>query len=356
MAKDYYKILGIDRSASQDDIKKAYRRAAVKWHPDKFTSKSESERKQAEDKFKEITEANEVLSDPDKRSRYDQFGENWDKFNGGTSQGGFGPDIDLNEIMRHMHNMHGFSSFFDDDMQTQQAPQGYNVKYTYEMSISDIFNGVNKEIEFNVKVRCKTCHGTGGDSEICPYCHGTGMITNTQRTPFGIISNSQPCQHCHGSGKIIKSRCKDCNGEGLINSKRKVKLNIRPFAKNGEVITYRGLGYESPVANGQNGDLLIQVIYNIDTSKYYIDNMNNIYEKIHVQYYDCILGKTIKVRIPNNKEYDLVIPSLSKEGTNIQLKNAPLNNSKYIFVINVDFPSRISDKEKDLLNSIKKLH
>lgn len=356
MAKDYYKILGVNKDATADEIKKAYRKASLKWHPDRWADKSEKERKTAEDKFKEISEANDVLSDPDKRARYDQFGDNWEQM----SQGGFGGFDDIGDFMRNMGGSM-FNDFFNGGRRQNRGPQvGQTVQASYEIGINEIFNGLNTEFEVEVNGRCKTCNGTGGDSETCPHCHGTGMISTTQHTPFGMITQQSNCPYCHGSGKIIKNKCKDCNGTGIKKIKRKIKLNIKPFTANGHIMKFTGMGYESKDPHGLNGDLLIQVIYNIDTSKYAIQG-NTVYEKIKIPYYDCILGTKINVTLPNNTKETIEIKPLSQEGDQIVLNNKGINGGKYIYIVSIDMPKRsistkLNDKEKQLLEEIKKLH
>ena len=346
MAKDYYKILGIDKNATEDEIKKAYRKAAVKWHPDRWTDKSEKERKEAEDKFKEITEANNVLSDPDKRAKYDKFGDNWEQAHGFDFDfGGFGDIMD---------------DFFGRHHKQRGPYPGQTITMNYYIDIHDIFNGVNKDIEIDVDVRCPSCNGTGGESETCSHCHGTGMISRTNKTPFGIISQESPCPYCHGLGRIIKKTCSDCHGSGMKKKTRKIKLNIKPFTQNGYPMKFTGMGYESKDPKGLNGDLIIQVIYNIDSKKYVIQG-NNVYEKITVPYYDCILGTTMKVKLPNNKEKVITIKSLSNHGDNVVLYNEGINGGQYIFVIEPELPkrtlsSKLSNEEKELLEKIKKLH
>lgn len=361
MAKDYYKILGIDKSASEDDVKKAYRKAAIKWHPDRWTNKSEKERKNAEEKFKEAAEANEVLSDPDKRAKYDRYGENWEQMGGGFGPGGF--SMDINDIIRKMHGMGpSFDDFFDNGFgRGHRGPiPGQTVQMRYEIGIDEIFNGLSKEIKVNVKGRCKECDGQGGSVEVCSHCGGTGMISNTQYTSFGMMTQQSPCPYCHGSGKHITKKCTNCNGTGKIDITRNIKLNIKPFVRQGSTLKYTGMGYESNDKNGPNGDLIIQIIYNIDQTKYRIDG-NTVYEKIEVPYYDCILGTDIKKTLPNNKEVTVNIKPLSNDGDTVVLNNEGLNGGNYVFVISLQLPKRsitnkLSNKEKELLEKIKKLH
>lgn len=355
MAKDFYKILGVDKNAKDDELKKAYRKAAVKWHPDRWSGKSEKEQKEAESKFKEIAEAYEVLSDPDKRKRYDQFGDDWDK----VANGGSGMGFDIGDFMRRMHGgFDPFGDFFGGGMGDQQRnihPDGESVSMRYSIGINEIFNGEKKDISINVKARCSKCHGTGGDKEKCTYCNGTGMLTQVQRTPFGIIQNSSPCIHCHGTGQIIKNKCTECNGTGLKTKTNKITLDIKPGIYNGETLTFVGKGYESKDPLGKNGDLYVQIIYNIDSNRYVIKG-NDVYEKIYIPYYDCILGLEKKITLPNKKEKTITIPKYSKDGTQVTLRGEGINGGNYIFVISPLFPTSINSNEKELLEKIRKSH
>lgn len=357
MSKDYYKILGVNKNASEDDIKKAYRKGAVKWHPDKWSDKSESEKKNAEQKFKELSEANEVLSNPEKRKLYDQFGADWE--NVANQGGGFDPFSGMSDFFNN--GFGGFDSFFGGRQRRQNTPQpGQSIQIPFEIGINEIFNGIKQEFTFTVKGRCTKCHGTGGDSEVCSHCNGTGMITQTQRTAFGIIQNSHPCPYCHGSGKIIKNKCYDCNGTGLKDIQRKIKIELNKFTPNGYTINYPNMGYESKDPNGRNGDVIVIVQYKYDTSKYAIKG-NTIYEHINIPYYDCILGTTKKVKLPNNTEEEITIKPYSNEGDQIILSGKGINGNNYIFIIGVEMPKRqllkgISDKEKKLLKEIKQMH
>ena len=348
MAKDYYKILGVDKSASENEIKKAYRKAAVKWHPDRWSDKSEKERKDAENKFKEIAEANEVLSNPEKRKKYDQFGENWNKVGDGFDGFDFGFDF--------------MDDFFGGGRRQQRKGPipGTTITMNYFVDINDIFNGVNKTIEIEIDGRCPDCEGTGGDSHECEHCHGTGQIQQVKNTPFGRTILQSTCPYCHGTGKIYTKKCSTCRGTGFIKKKRKININIKPFVKNHQPLKYTGMGYESKDKNGLNGDLIIQINYNIDTSKYVIDG-TTVYEKIFIPYYDCILGCTKKVKLPNNKEKEITIKPLTVNGDKVILNGEGLNGGQYVFIIEPELPkrslsSKLSDEEKELLTKIQKIH
>jgi len=357
MAKDYYKILGVDKNCNEAQLKKAFRKKSVEWHPDKWQDKSDAEKKNAEEQFKLIAEAYECLKDPDKRARYDQFGENWDQM---SQSSGFDGFDGFEDIMKHMGGSM-FNDFFGGGRRQNRGPQpGQTVQTQYEIGINEIFNGLNTKFEIEVNGRCTSCNGTGGESEICSHCHGTGVITTTQRTTFGMMTQQSNCPYCHGTGKIIKKKCPDCNGTGIKRIKRKVNLNIKPFTANGHVMKFTGMGYESKDPHGLNGDLLIQIIYNIDTSKYAVQG-NTVYEKIKVPYYDCILGTKLDVILPNNEKNTIEIKPLSQEGDQIVLNNKGINGGNYIYIISIDMPkrsisSKLNNKEKELLEKIKELH
>lgn len=346
--KDLYEILGVSRDASDSDIKKAYRKLALRYHPDKQGGKSDAEKKEAEEKFKEVANAYGILSDPDKKRQYDMFGTI-----DGQSSGGF--DFDPFEMFR---NFGGFDDFFGNfggfskSNRTQQS-KGESIKLEVPVTIEEIFLGGEKEIEYNIKVRCEKCHGEGGEGiETCPYCHGSGMITETKQTPFGFMHSSHPCQYCGGTGKKVKKVCSNCNGYGLVNKKIKFTIQIPAGVRNGQTVQFNGKGYEPKDKNGINGDLIVVFIYSINTDKYIIQG-STVWEKIKVPYYDCILGKTIKHTLPNKTTIDIKIPQYSQDGQQIVLHNKGINRSNYIIVVSVDMPKYCKQQELDLLKKIQ---
>lgn len=348
---DYYDILGVDRNASQDEIKKKFKKAAVKWHPDRWTNKSDDERKHAEEMFKQVNEANDVLSDPDKRARYDQYGENWDKVGGGMDDedfgfGGFG------DIFRHFAGMGGFSRR-ERDM--SGAETGQTIRARIAVNIEDIFNGDTRELNVNVKKRCTECHGTGGEKETCPCCNGTGMVSSRRTFGNQILQTTSPCPHCHGTGHTYKTKCSKCGGTGFSTVQETVKVNIRPGIENGEEIVFHGMGYESSNPKGMNGDLIVQCVYNIDSTRYIVQG-NNVYERISVPYYDCIVGKEMTVTLPNGRTKTLKIPKYCKDGQQVILYGESFNHGNYIFVISCTMPDRVSNEEMKLLEQIQKIH
>ena len=343
---NYYDILGVSRDASENDIKKAYRKAAIKWHPDRWTSKSESEQKNAEEKFKEIAQAYEVLSDSNKRAQYDRFGDNWDKV-------GNGPDIDMGDIFGHFGH---FGDMFGFGGHREQGPEpGATIKARISVDINDIFNGSTRELDVQIETRCPECNGKGGEVEVCPHCHGSGVVSETQWYGNMQITNQQPCPVCGGTGKKYKSHCPKCHGSGVQYINKRVKVNIRPGIQNGEAIRFAGMGYESRDPRGKNGDLIVHCIYNIDPKKYAI-NGNNVYEKINIPYYDAIIGCEREVTLPNGKSYKIKIKPYTKDGDNVTLYGKSINGGDYIFIVGIEMPSFVSKEEKELLTKIQKLH
>ena len=355
--KDLYEILGISRNASDNDIKKAYRKLALKYHPDRQGDKTDKEKKEAEDKFKEVSWAYDILSNPEKKQRYDQFGITDD-------QQGMGANFDPTDIFKHF--MGGFGGMFGDDddgifgnifgrgrrQQNRGPQQGQSIRMQIPVSIDEICNGVHREIDYTIQAKCTKCNGKGGEGvEKCPHCHGTGMITEVQRTGFGIMQNSHPCQYCGGTGQTIKSKCPQCHGSGFVNKNVKVQLDISGGFDNGYQKLYKGKGYESK-DGGQTGDLLLEFVYQYDTSKYSIQG-NTIYEKIDVPYYECILGTEKEMILPNNEKIKIKIPEYSKDNTLVST-NKRFGNKSYSYVINVKMPTYVRDKEKELLKQISK--
>lgn len=357
MNKDLYEILGLPRSASDNDIKKAYRKLALRYHPDRQGGKSDTEKKAAEEKFKEISFAYSILSDPEKKQRYDQYGITDDQQ---QMSGGFDPSEIFKHFMGGFGGMFGgdddspFGSFFSGSRRKQNQPQkGQSIRMQIPVSIEEILNGVHRDIKYDIKVRCDKCHGAGGDGvESCPHCHGTGMITEVQRTGFGMIQNSHPCQYCGGTGQIIKNKCKECRGTGFKTKEVTVRIDCQPGFENGYQMMFNGKGYESKSASQQNGDLLIDLVYQFDTNKFAIQG-NAIYEIVEVPYYDCILGKELEHILPNGDKAKVKIPEYTKDRTPIDIKKR-YGSIKYYIVVNVKMPSYIRKSEKELLENIRK--
>ena len=348
MNKDLYEILGVSRDASESEIKSAYKRLSLKYHPDRQGGKNDKEKKEAEEKFKEVNMAYSTLSDPQKKQQYDMFGVIDGQANeGGMPGGGFDPFDMMNGM---------FSSFFGGGNRRSNrnsGPQnGASIQLVVEVSIDEIFNGINRDVEYEIEAKCDSCNGKGGEGvETCPHCHGTGMFVETHRSGFSIIQNQRPCPYCNATGQIVKHKCSKCNGTGKITKKVKVRIQKSGGIQNGETQLYRGMGYES-TNGGSNGDLQVIFQYNFDTKKYGVKN-GNFYEYIDIPYYDCILGCDKEVELPNHKKKTIHINEYSDNMDMITLKGEGLNRHDYIYVIHVKMPKYVREDERKLLRELK---
>ena len=349
--KDLYEVLGVSRDASADEIKKAYKKLAIKYHPDRNKGS-----KEAEDKFKEIGAAYAILSDDNKRAKYDRYGTIDEDMMSGTG-------FDLGDLFKNMMGGFSFDDFFSGHQRRESYPsEAQSIQVNIPLSIEDIFKGYDHEIEYTIDKRCPDCGGTGGTGvETCSYCHGTGRFVKVERGPFGIIQQEMPCPHCNATGKTIKNKCSKCNGTGLIKSKQKCKVSFSSGVKDGEYKVYKGYGCEGKDTRTQTGNLIAVPRYNFDTTKYQVTD-KAVYELLEVSYYNCILGTEIKHKLPDGKEVTVKVPQYSKDGTQVVLSGKGLklhnsyNNGDYIFIIKPKMPTYINTKEKELLENVKKIN
>ena len=259
MAKrDYYEVLGVDRNASAGDIKKAYRKLAIQYHPDKNPGN-----KEAEDKFKEAAEAYGVLSDPDKKARYDQFG--FEGVNGAGGGGGFSGGMDLNDIFSMFGDIFGgrggFGGFGGGGNSGPAKFRGSDQRVKVKLNLQEIASGVTKKFKLKKYVTCTHCNGSGaegGAAETCPDCKGTGRVIRTQQSFFGMMRSEVACPRCNGQGKIIKNKCSHCKGDGITMGEEIVEVNIPAGVYEGMQLSMRGKGNAGKY-NGIPGDLLILI-------------------------------------------------------------------------------------------------
>lgn len=265
--RDYYEVLGVAKTASADEIKKAYRKKAIQYHPDKNPGD-----KEAEEKFKEAAEAYDVLSNPDKRARYDQFGHaGMSGAAGGGGFEGFGQSMSMDDIFSMFGDIFGgrgggFSGGFGfgsgGGRTSQRKFRGADLRVKVKLSLKDIATGVEKKFKLKKYVTCTHCHGTGaegdGGTETCPTCHGTGSVTRTQQSIFGMVQSQTVCPQCNGEGKIIKNKCKYCSGEGIVYGDEVVDVKIPAGVAEGMQISVNGKG-NAGKHNGVPGDLLVVV-------------------------------------------------------------------------------------------------
>lgn len=357
MAKDYYKILNVDRNFTDDNVlKKAWRKACVKYHPDKYANKSEAEQKEAEERIKEINEAYECLSDKDKRAYYDSTGSMEGYGQGWQAGSGFG---DFHSFFRNFDfgDMFGFRQPNFGNRKRQQVMPGQSLKITLKVPIEEIFKGGKRKLKYTRKVRCSHCNGEGGSGvTTCPKCGGTGMLMTEQRTNFGRVQNMSTCPYCHGAGEVVSNKCTHCNGTGFTPIKEDIEIQIPAYVQHGYTTRLSGKGCESKSMGAPNGDLIVTFVYDYDQSRYAINEQGDVYERIAVPYYDCILGTTMKRTLPNGSTVDVTIDAGANEETQIVLKNKGLRNHNYIFIVAPYIPKTVSKDERKYLEKIQKLH
>ena len=352
--RDYYEVLGVDKNADDAAIKKAYRQLAKKYHPDMNPGD-----KEAEAKFKEASEAYAVLSDPEKRRQYDQFGHA--AFEGGAGgAGGFGgfdfTGADMGDI---------FGDIFGDlfgggrSRRANNGPmQGANIRTQVRITFEEAVFGCEKELELTLKDECASCHGTGakpGTSPVtCPKCGGKGQVVYTQQSLFGMVQNVRTCPDCNGTGKIIKEKCPDCYGTGYIANKKKISVSIPAGVDNGQSVRLRGKG-EPGVNGGPRGDLLVEVI--VARHPIFQRQDMNIYSTSPISFVTAALGGTVRIKtVDGEVEYD-VKPGTQTD-TRVRLKgkgvpsvrNKNVRGDHYVTLV-VQVPTDLSREAKEALRA-----
>lgn len=349
-SKDYYEVLGLKKGASDAEIKSAFRKLAVKYHPDRNQGNAE-----AEEKFKEINEAYQVLSDPEKKAKYDQFGSAAFDGSGGFSGGGFGGFDGF--------DMGGFGDIFDSffggggSSRRRNGPvRGNDIEYTVTLTFEEAVFGVEKEITVTRSENCESCHGSGAeagtDSKTCPTCHGSGQVRVQRQTPLGSFVSTSTCDTCGGTGKIIEHKCKSCHGKGQVRKTRKITVKIPAGVDTGNVMPLRGQG-EHGLRGGSPGDLYIKI--NVTPSKVFTRKGNDVYIDAHISMGKAALGTEITVAtVDGNVKY--TIPAGTQSGTMFRLKGkgiARVNSSgkgdQYVKVI-VDIPKSLTEAQKKALH------
>ena len=326
--RDYYEVLGVDKNASTDEIKKAYRKLAVKYHPDKNPGD-----KEAEEKFKEAAEAYSVLSDADKKARYDQFGHAGVEGAGPDFSGGFG---NLNDILNDLFGgafgggfggFGGFGGGFGGNRggrQQQRVYRGRDIRVRVKLTLEEIAKGVEKEISIEKSVPCSECGGKGAknssDIKTCPGCNGTGQVQRVVNSFLGQTVTYSTCQQCGGEGKIISNPCRHCNGTGLVRKRETIKVNIPAGVEAGMQLTVHGEGHAAK-NNGINGDLLV-VIEEQEHQDFKREGNNLYYTKI-ISMPDAILGAEVEVPCLDGP-YKIKVEAGTQSGTVVRLKNKGL--------------------------------
>ena len=353
--RDYYEVLGVSKTASDDEIKKAFRTLAKKYHPDMHPGD-----KECEEKFKEAQEAYAVLSDAEKRKQYDQFGHA--AFDGtGGGAGGFDfSGMDMGDIFGDL-----FGDFFGGGSRrrTNDGPmKGSNLRTSDRITFEEAIFGCEKEIEMVLKDECHTCHGTGAKPgttpETCPKCGGKGKVVFTQQSFFGTVQNVQTCPDCGGSGKIIKDKCPDCRGTGYIASKKKIQVSIPAGIDNGQSVRIREKG-EPGINGGPRGDLLVEVVVSRHPSLQRQDM--NIYSTAQISFAQAALGGEIRIHTVDGDVLYEVKPG-TQTNTRIRLKgkgvpslrNKSVRGDHYVDLV-VQTPTGLSADAKEALRQFDAL-
>ncbi len=356
--RDYYEVMGISKGASDDEIKKAYRQLAKKYHPD-----LNPDNKEAEAKFKEVNEAYEVLSDKDKRARYDQFGHaGVDPNYGAGGYGGnpYGQDIDMNDIFNSIFG--GFGGFGGGRRSSNpNAPRrGADIETTVAISFDEAAKGCKKEISYTAMVSCKECSGTGAQSgtspKVCPTCRGTGHVTVNQRTPIGMIQTSRVCDTCRGTGKVIEHPCKACSGNGRHKATRKIEINIPAGIADEQVVSISGQG-SSGINGGPAGD--VRVYVTVRPHPIFERRGNDVWCELPLTYTQAALGAEVTVPTIDGKVsysvHDGTQPGdvFKLKGKGIPHINGRGRGDQYVKVT-IDVPRNLTSKQKELLKEFEK--
>ncbi len=368
--RDYYEVLGVSKNATADEIKKAYRKKAIQYHPDKNPGD-----KEAEEKFKEAAEAYDVLSDADKRARYDQFGHSMGPqgFGGGSggygSYGGFGGGMSMEDIFAHFGDIFGGRFSGDDSFggfggaaggrARKHVNKGTDLRITVKVTLKDIMNGVDKKLKIPKLVACPHCKGTGAKDgtafHTCQRCHGTGYVTTVQQTFMGPMQSQSVCPECNGEGKVITEKCTYCNGQGVEKKEEIVSFHIPAGVENDMVLTLRGQG-NAPRNGGVNGDLHIKIQEEKDPDL--MRDGNDLIYNLMLDFPTAALGGTAEVPTIEGRARLKITPG-TQPGKVLRLRGKGLpqmnGGAKGDLLVNVMVyvPETLSDTEKAAVESLK---
>ena len=366
--RDYYEVLGLQKGASADDIKGAYRKAALKWHPDRWVSGTDAEKKTAEAKFKEASEAYSVLSDPDKKAKYDQFGfAGVDGAAGQDWSQGFG---NLNDILNNLFGgafggfggfggFEGFGGF--GGQQGQRVQRGRDIRTRVKVTLEEIANGCEKEVTIERNRPCPDCNGRGAknasDVKTCPTCKGTGQVQTVANTLFGRAINYATCPNCGGTGKVVSNPCPSCKGTGLVRQKETVKVRIPAGVEDGMQLTLRGEGHAAP-QGGVNGDLLV-IVEEQPHAQLKREGQNLFYTRV-ISVADAMLGCEIQVPALDGPQRLKLEPG-TQSGTVQRLRGKGLpsvngygmNRGDLYVKILVWIPRKLSRSEREAVEKLR---
>ncbi len=359
--RDYYEVLGVAKTASEDEIKKAYRKIAIKYHPDRNPGD-----KEAEEKFKEAAEAYDVLHDPQKRQQYDQFGFNG-PMGGAGGFGGFGgSSMNMDDIFSMFGDIfggHGFGGFGGGGGGTgRQQQRGGDLRLKVRLTLEEINKGVTKKFKVRKDITCNHCHGSGAEGnsgkEQCPTCHGRGVITHTTQSIFGMMQTQGICPTCHGSGEIIKDKCHECGGSGVVKGEEVVEIKIPAGVAEGMVISVPGKGNAGP-NNGISGD--IQVFIEEEENDTFVRDGNDLIFNLLLDFPTAALGGEIEIPTIEGNKLKIKIESGTQPGKTLRLRGKGLpvvqgygsGRGDLVVNISVYVPKTLSSDEKKALLAFK---
>ena len=360
MAKrDYYEVLGVDKNATPEELKKAYRKLALQYHPDRNPGD-----KEAEEKFKEAAEAYDVLSNPDKKARYDQFG--MAGMDGAYGQGG----MDMNDIFSQFGSIFGdlfggggfrtgFSGFGGGGGGARRVLRGTNLRIKVKLTLEEIDRGCEKKIKVSKYVPCKTCGGSGakdGKTEVCSHCHGTGVVTETKRTILGMMQTQSACPQCGCEGRVVKDKCPDCHGDGIVKSDEIITINIPAGVQDGMQLAMQGQGNAAP-RGGIAGDLIV-LVEELEHDTFERQDAN-LYYNAFITFADAAMGASVEIPTLNGKVKIKIDPG-TPSGRVVRLrgKGLPVVNGygrgDLLVCLNVWVPKNLTRDEKKILEDLQK--
>ena len=359
MAKrDYYEVLGVSKTADAKEIKSAYRKMALKYHPDRNPGD-----KEAEEKFKEAAEAYSVLSDEDKRRKYDQFGFEGPNMGSGGF-GGFGGGMNMEDIFSAFGDIFGGGSFsgfggFGGGSARQQS-KGRSLRLKVKLTLEEAAKGTTKKFNIKKQVNCPDCHGSGsadGKTETCPHCGGSGVVVKMVNSLFGRMQTQSPCPHCNGEGKIIKNKCPKCGGEGTVSGSETIEVNIPAGVDNGMVVNVPGKG-DAGRRNGIPGD--VQVYIEVETHKEFVREDTNLIYNLLLDFPTAALGGSVEIPTLDGKAKVKIEPG-TQPGKVLRLRGKGMpavqgygyGTGDIIVHISVYVPENLSNEERDLIQKMQ---
>lgn len=363
--RDYYEVLGVGRNADKDEIKKAYRKLAMQYHPDR-----NPDDKEAEEKFKEAAEAYEVLSNDEKKAMYDRYGHQG--LRGGGAQG-FEGFSNINDIFSHFSDIFGGGAFgssgsiFEDifgggsqgrTRKRGTGTPGSDLKVVLKLTMEEVAAGTTKKIKIKKHVKCDICSGTGAKNgssvKTCPVCNGAGEVRNVSRSVFGQFVNIQPCSNCDGEGTVVDSPCKNCSGDGRVYSEATIKINVPAGVTSGSYMTLRGEG-NAGKRNGQPGNII--VVFEELPHEYFVRDGDNIIYELFVSYPEAVLGAEVEVPTLSGRA-KLKIEAGTQPGKFLKMREKGIQHlnrhgaGDQLVRVNIHVPAKVNGKEKDLLKEL----